>query len=328
MARSRAVYLIPLIVLLFFLARKNLSSTYVTTRTIAAQQLPLERASTIAASSSQIPRRTASLSPPPPPPPPPAQSLAAAYSSRPAAVELVPPAVQQQQQQQQQQPQQLQQPQPQPQPQQPQPQPQQAVSAATQCTSLSCAGRFTKAEPAWAQLAFQPRIDWAAGGIRGDCVAGELEYIMGKYCSPQPRAGNWPSEERLNQIDVHSQGKPKSDLADIVRLLPNRTILLMGDSVMEQFYNTLQCFLRREGIELPNDVRALAPPPAAAALHSLPLSMRARCSMHRRLRGTQSTRPPAPCLRARMPSPHAWCDRLCCSRAPPACPAADRRSPS
>lgn len=76
---------------------------------------------------------------------------------------------------------------------------------------------------------------------------------MGKYCSPQPRTGNWPSEERLNQIDVHSQGKPKADLTDIVKLLPNRTILLMGDSVMEQFYNTLQCFLRREGIELPND---------------------------------------------------------------------------
>jgi hypothetical protein len=78
---------------------------------------------------------------------------------------------------------------------------------------------------------------------------------MPKYCSARPRSGNWPSEERLNAIDVHSAGRPKANLADVVNLLPNRTLLLMGDSVMEQFYNTLQCFLKREEIELQNDVR-------------------------------------------------------------------------
>ena len=43
------------------------------------------------------------------------------------------------------------------------------------CNSLQCAKRFNKVEPEWAQLSFQPRIDWKAGGLRGDCVAGELE---------------------------------------------------------------------------------------------------------------------------------------------------------
>ena len=134
-----------------------------------------------------------------------------------------------------------------------------AVSPPPPCNSLACAGRFTEKEPAWAELTFQPGINWKAGGVRGDCVAGELEYIMPKYCSRHrlPR-GNWPSEERLERIDVHSADKPKASLAEIVGILPNRTILLMGDSVMEQFYNTLQCFLRREGVELPNDVRSLA----------------------------------------------------------------------
>ena len=127
------------------------------------------------------------------------------------------------------------------------------------CTSLNCAGRFTKQEPPWADLTFQPNINWEKGGVRGDCVAGELEYIMPKYCSPRPpRARNWPSEERLNSIDVHSAGKPQANLKDVVEMLPNRTILLMGDSVMEQFYNTLQCFLRREDIELPNDAQFLS----------------------------------------------------------------------
>jgi hypothetical protein len=131
------------------------------------------------------------------------------------------------------------------------------------CNSLSCAGRFTAQEPTWAKLSFQPRIDWHAGGVRGDCVAGELEYIMPKYCSPRvPPARNWPSEDRLNQSDVHAANRAQANLADVVELLPNRTILLMGDSVMEQFYNTLQCFLRRESIELPNDVRRVSHPPA------------------------------------------------------------------
>ena len=121
------------------------------------------------------------------------------------------------------------------------------------CTSLSCAARFTAVEPAWAELTFQPGIDWHAGGIRGDCVAGELEYIMPKYCSPQPRRGNFPSEDRLNQIDVHANSKPQAKLTDVLKHLPNRTVLFMGDSVMEQFYNTIQCFLRRESIELRND---------------------------------------------------------------------------
>ena len=128
------------------------------------------------------------------------------------------------------------------------------------CTSLSCAGRFNKAEPEWGELAFQPGINWAAGGLRGDCVAGELEYIMDKYCSapgrpphPLARRHKFPSEERLNALDVHSKGRPMADLKEIIELMPNRTFLLMGDSVMEQFYNTLQCFLRKEGIEVSND---------------------------------------------------------------------------
>ena len=44
-----------------------------------------------------------------------------------------------------------------------------------------------------------------------------------------------------------------ADLKEIIELMPNRTFLLMGDSVMEQFYNALQCFLRKEGIEVSND---------------------------------------------------------------------------
>lgn len=141
------------------------------------------------------------------------------------------------------------------------------------CTSLTCAGRFKAEEPAWADLTFQPGINWHAGGIRGDCVAGELEYIKPKYCSPHPRVGNFPSEERLNQIDVHVADKPKASLWDVVKRLPNRTILLMGDSVMEQFYNTLQCFLSREGIERPNDVRAPPPPRLSRCLFIHPLSL-------------------------------------------------------
>ena len=47
--------------------------------------------------------------------------------------------------------------------------------------------------------------------MRGDCVAGELEYILPKYCDPVPRDGAaalrrgekpFPSEKRLAEIDV------------------------------------------------------------------------------------------------------------------------------
>ena len=133
------------------------------------------------------------------------------------------------------------------------------------CTSLSCAGRFQEVEPQWADLKFQPNIDWKAGGVRGDCVAGELEYIMPKYCSPIERKGNWPSEQRLNQIDVHTAGKPTAMLSEIIELMPNRTLLLMGDSVMEQFYNTLQCFLRKERLVVPNDVRCRSSRPSCSS---------------------------------------------------------------
>ena len=67
----------------------------------------------------------------------------------------------------------------------------------------------------WADLTFQPSLDWKGGGVRGDCVAGELEYIMPKYCDPVPRDGSaatlrkgevpFPSEQRLAEIDVRTR---------------------------------------------------------------------------------------------------------------------------
>ena len=54
-------------------------------------------------------------------------------------------------------------------------------------------------------------------------------------------------------MDVHSQHLPQADLEALTALLPNRTLMLMGDSVMEQFYSALQCMLGREGIALPVD---------------------------------------------------------------------------
>ena len=96
-------------------------------------------------------------------------------------------------------------------------------------------------EPPWAKLTFQPTINWKAGGVRGDCVAGELEYIWPKYCSPtelDPK-GRWPSESRLREIDVHTSQLPQANFRDVTSMLGNRTLLVMGDSVMEQFYNTL-----------------------------------------------------------------------------------------
>jgi hypothetical protein len=55
---------------------------------------------------------------------------------------------------------------------------------ATRCASLDCAKWLESREPAWVNLTFQPGIDWLGGGVRGDCVAGELEYLWPKYCSP------------------------------------------------------------------------------------------------------------------------------------------------
>ena len=48
-----------------------------------------------------------------------------------------------------------------------------SVMSKETCRSLNCARRHGKLEPEWAQLTFQPNIDWKAGGVRGDCVAGE-----------------------------------------------------------------------------------------------------------------------------------------------------------
>ena len=131
------------------------------------------------------------------------------------------------------------------------------------CTDLSCATRHTAKEPAWADLTFQPSIDWKGvrghgTGVRGDCVATELEYIMPKYCSPSVRTSAlWPSEQRLRAADVHTQGLPQSTMRELVTLLAGRTLLVMGDSVMEQFYNTLQCLLQKEslGVSTPPEFR-------------------------------------------------------------------------
>ena len=58
--------------------------------------------------------------------------------------------------------------------------PSQPAVSVVPCNSLSCAKRHESLEPSWADLRFQPNIDWAGGGVRGDCVAGELEYILPK----------------------------------------------------------------------------------------------------------------------------------------------------
>jgi len=143
---------------------------------------------------------------------------------------------------------------------------QEALPPPPPCTSLSCTRKLRNLEPPWVNLSFQPRIDWKAGGIRGDCVVGEIEYISIFYCDPpsKPASGhlptahsNWPSEERLELADIHSQALPKASLAELTRLLPNQTLLIMGDSVMEQFYNALQCMLRKEELEAPNDPKFL-----------------------------------------------------------------------
>ena len=58
--------------------------------------------------------------------------------------------------------------------------PSQPAVSVVPCNSLSCAKRHESLELSWADLRFQPNIDWAGGGVRGDCVAGELEYILPK----------------------------------------------------------------------------------------------------------------------------------------------------
>ena len=162
---------------------------------------------------------------------------------------------------------------------------QEALPPPPPCTSLSCTRKLRNLEPPWVNLSFQPRIDWKAGGIRGDCVVGEIEYISIFYCDPpsKPASGhlptahsNWPSEERLELADIHSQALPKASLAELTRLLPNQTLLIMGDSVMEQFYNALQwCVHRRDPTRAHRaaaHVRLLQPYPPADVSH-LSLSM-------------------------------------------------------
>jgi len=124
------------------------------------------------------------------------------------------------------------------------------------CRDLSCTTRLGSFEPPWVNLSFQPRIDWNRGGVRGDCVVGEYNYIMPAFCEPPGRGGGQrrtgvPSEERLEAADIHSLGLAQAGLAELAMQLPNRTFMLQGDSVMEQFYNALQCFARKEELELP-----------------------------------------------------------------------------
>ena len=121
------------------------------------------------------------------------------------------------------------------------------------CTTADCTHQLANLEPSWVDLDFNPRIDWHHGGVRGDCVVGELEYIKDKYCRPEGAPStphNWPSEARLRHADVHSKHLAQSALSEISTLLINRTVIVMGDSVMEQFYNALECRLSREQLEL------------------------------------------------------------------------------
>ena len=102
-----------------------------------------------------------------------------------------------------------------------------------QCTDLDCARRHESLEPSWAELSFQPAIDWRNGGTRGDCVAGEYEYIIDKYCAAPARGsargsastkrlakhgelGWYPSESRLAEVDVHTSGLPQATFKNLV----------------------------------------------------------------------------------------------------------------
>ena len=78
------------------------------------------------------------------------------------------------------------------------------------CTKLECTTKLQTLEPDWVQLSSQPRIDWAGGGVRGDCLVGEYDYMMkSPYCTPPglptPTGKKWPSPERLEAADVHSK---------------------------------------------------------------------------------------------------------------------------
>ena len=129
------------------------------------------------------------------------------------------------------------------------------------CLNGVCGQRLATLEPSWVNLSFNPRIDWKHGGMRGDCVVGEYEYIIDKYCSPDNTDGtdedrhDYPSEARLRAADVHAALLPQSNLAEVTTLLPNRTLMVIGDSVMEQFYNVLECRMRRESLELEVDTK-------------------------------------------------------------------------
>ena len=143
------------------------------------------------------------------------------------------------------------------------------------CAEASCAHRLASIEPPWVRLAFNPRIDWHGGGLRGDCVVGEYQYIIDKYCTPSSTTMSaavptaWPSEARLRAADVHSKDLPQSRLADVTALLANKTVIVMGDSVMEQFYNALQCMLQKEQLNVPVDADF-----QAAMQRTLPLWLR------------------------------------------------------
>ena len=129
-----------------------------------------------------------------------------------------------------------------------------------ECDTITCAKKHDILEPAWANLSFQPRVDWHNGGIRGDCVISEFLYTNHKYCHRGRRVGTkpgpgqpteadaWPSLERLAAIDVHTNQMPQGNVRDLAEVMDKRTLLIMGDSVMEQFYGVLQCGVRYEQI--------------------------------------------------------------------------------
>ena len=89
------------------------------------------------------------------------------------------------------------------------------------CTKLECTTKLQSLEPDWVQLSSQPRIDWAGGGVRGDCLVGEYDYMMmSPYCTPPglptPTGKKWPSPERLEAADVHSKHLPQHSVLKVV----------------------------------------------------------------------------------------------------------------
>ena len=88
------------------------------------------------------------------------------------------------------------------------------------CTALECTTKLQSLEPDWVQLSSQPRIDWAGGGVRGDCLVGEYDYMMkSPYCTPPglptPTGKKWPSPERLEAADVHSKHLPQHSVVKV-----------------------------------------------------------------------------------------------------------------